>query len=136
MPGRSERLSDTQVELSRRLHYAFADESLLARALTHRSLSSDHYERLEFLGDSILGFIIATELYHRFADLSEGELTRLRASLVKQETLATIARGLALGDALALGGGELKSGGFDRESILADAFEAVVGAIYLDGGID
>src|SRR5205085_10170543 len=118
------------------LEYDFADVSLLERVLTHRSLNQSHYERLEFVGDSILGFAVSTELYGRFPDLAEGELTRLRASLVKEETLARIARALSLGDALALGAGELKSGGFDRDSILADALEAILGAIYLDRGIE
>src|ERR1051325_7090966 len=130
------RASNAQRELCRRLGYDFADATLLERALTHRSLSHEHYERLEFLGDIILGFAVSTELYRRFPDLDEGGLTRLRASLVKEEALARIARGLALGDALALGGGEMKSGGFDRDSILADALEAIFGAIYLDRGIE
>lgn len=128
-------MNRAQTDLCRRLHYTFADPALLARALTHRSRSAENYERLEFLGDSLLGLVIATELYHRFPDLSEGELTRLRASLVKKETLAAIARGLELGECLALGGGEMKSGGFDRDSILADALEAVFGAVYEDGGL-
>jgi ribonuclease-3 len=136
MRGRSDWPSRAQAELCRRLNYTFADTSLLERALTHRSHSGRHYERLEFLGDSILGFAVSTELYDRFPDLPEGDLTRLRASLVKEETLATIGRDLALGDSLALGGGELKSGGFDRDSILADVLEAIFGAIYLDGGIE
>ncbi len=136
MRGRLERLSRAQAELCRRLDYVFTEPALLERALTHRSHSSNHYERLEFLGDSILNFAVSTELYNRFPDLTEGELTRLRASLVKQETLAQTARQLGLGDSLVLGGGELKSGGFDRDSILADALEAVLGAIYLDSGIE
>jgi ribonuclease-3 len=122
-------------ELCQRLGYAFADPALLARALTHRSYGSDHYERLEFLGDSVLSFAVSAELYARFADLAEGELTRLRASLVKQDTLAQVARELAVGESLLLGGGECKSGGFDRDSILADALEAVIGAVFLDGGV-
>jgi ribonuclease-3 len=109
---------------------------LLEKALTHRSKSSKNYERLEFLGDSVLGFLIASELYQRYSDLSEGELTRLRATLVRKETLADIARDVELGNYLRLGGGELKSGGFDRDSILADSLEAVIGAIYVDQGID
>lgn len=123
-------------DLSKRLGYAFRDGALLARALTHRSRSSRNYERLEFLGDSILSFVIADVLYDRFPQLSEGELTRLRATLVRRETLATLARELELGDCLDLGGGELKSGGFDRDSILADALEAIFGAVYKDGGIE
>ena len=123
-------------ELSRRLGFEFADDSILRRALTHRSFSSDNNERLEFLGDSILNLIVSNELYRRFHDLSEGELTRLRALLVREATLADIARSIHLGEFLRLGGGELKSGGFDRDSILADAFEALLGAIYADRGLD
>ncbi|MFL6624188.1 MAG: ribonuclease III [Sulfurifustaceae bacterium] len=136
MPISSHRPNKAQAELCRRLDYDFTDPALLERALTHRSRGANHYERLEFLGDSILNFAVSKELYSRFPDLAEGELTRLRASLVKQETLAQLARELALGDALALGGGELKSGGFDRDSILADALEAIFGAVYLDSNID
>jgi ribonuclease-3 len=129
-------LSSAHNELARRLGYVFRDAALLARALTHRSRSSRNYERLEFLGDSILSFVIADVLYDRFPQLSEGELTRLRATLVRRETLATLARELDLGDCLDLGSGELKSGGFDRDSILADCLEAVFGAVYKDGGIE
>lgn len=129
-------MNNAQKELCEKLHYTFADPSLLARALTHRSRGSENYERLEFLGDSLLSFITSTELYHRFPNLSEGDLTRLRATLVKKETLALLARDLGLGDCLVLGGGELKSGGFDRDSILADALEALLGAVFLDGGIE
>lgn len=131
----SPRLSKAQSELSHRLGYTFTDSALLERALTHRSHSGDHYERLEFLGDSVLNYAISTELYNRFPDLAEGELTRLRASLVKEETLAKMARQLDVGDCLILGGGELKSGGFDRDSILADSLEAIFGAVLIDGGI-
>ena len=129
-------MSSTHNELTKQLGYAFRDGALLARALTHRSHSSRNYERLEFLGDSILSFVIADVLYDRFPQLSEGELTRLRATLVRRETLATLARELDLGDCLELGSGELKSGGFDRDSILADTLEAVFGAVYKDGGIE
>jgi ribonuclease-3 len=129
-------LSGAHHELTKRLGYAFRDSTLLARALTHRSRSSRNYERLEFLGDSILSFIIADVLYDRFPQLSEGELTRLRATLVRRETLAMLARELDLGDCLDLGSGELKSGGFDRDSILADGLEAVFGAVYKDGGLE
>jgi ribonuclease-3 len=118
------------------LNYTFANPALLERALTHRSHSSSNYERLEFLGDSILNLAVSAELYQRFPDLTEGELTRLRASLVKKETLAKMARELALGDSLVLGSGELKSGGFDRDSILADSLEAVFGAVYVDSGVE
>jgi len=129
-------LSVVSKELIKLLGYAFHDETLLARALTHRSHGSQNYERLEFLGDSILSFIIADVLYDRYPQLSEGELTRLRATLVRRETLATLARELDLGNCLELGSGELKSGGFDRDSILADALEAVFGAVYKDGGLE
>jgi ribonuclease-3 len=129
-------LSNARNELTRRLGYSFRDAQLLARALTHRSKGSANYERLEFLGDSILSFVIADALYDRFPRLSEGELTRLRASLVRRETLAGVARELGLGAHLELGGGELKSGGFDRNSILADALEALFGAIYKDSGLE
>jgi len=127
--------SRSHKELFQRLGYAFADPALLERALTHRSYGGDHYERLEFLGDSVLSFAISAELYDRFPELTEGELTRLRASLVKQDTLAQVARRVEIGDSLLLGGGELKSGGFERDSILADALEALIGAVFLDGGV-
>ena len=118
--------------LQKVLGYRFRDPALLETALTHRSASSKNNERLEFLGDSVLGQIISIELYRRFPQAREGELSRLRASLVKGETLAGIAAELELGDCLNLGPGELKSGGFRRASILADAFEALIGAVYLD----
>ena len=127
-------MSTALTELSRRLNYAFIDGALLKRAITHRSKGATNNERLEFLGDSVLNFIIAAELYERFPRLTEGELTRLRARLVKQETLARLARGVKLGECLELGGGEFKSGGHDRDSILADALEAVFGAVFMDGG--
>ncbi len=120
----------------RALGYAFRDPELLDRALTHRSKSANNYERLEFLGDSVLNYVVSNELFKRYPDLSEGELTRLRAALVRKPTLAELARQLELGNHLALGEGELKSGGFDRESILADALEAIFGAVCLDGGIE
>ncbi|MFA5530500.1 MAG: ribonuclease III [Thiohalomonadaceae bacterium] len=122
--------------LSRALGYHFSTPDLLRSALTHRSFGSKHNERLEFLGDAVLSFIVSSELYARFPALDEGRLSRLRASLVKGDTLAELARSLELGDYLQLGSGELKSGGFRRASILADAMEAVIGAVYLDGGID
>ncbi|KAF0165019.1 MAG: ribonuclease III [Rhodocyclaceae bacterium] len=118
------------------LGHGFGRPELLCQALTHRSFGSPHNERLEFLGDSVLNCAIAGYLYRRFAGLKEGELSRLRASLVRQEALADIARGLALGDLLHLGEGELKSGGSRRPSILADALEAIFGAIYVDAGFD
>ncbi len=120
---------------SKRIGYEFSDQSLLEQALTHRSAGSPHNERLEFLGDAILNFVIAEELYRRFETAREGELTRLRASLVKGATLSGLARELDLGAQLRLGSGELKSGGRGRDSILADAFEALIGAIYQDGGM-
>ncbi len=129
-------MSVVLTDLGRRLNYTFNDPALLRRAVTHRSKGADNNERLEFLGDSVLNFIIAAELYERFPRLTEGELTRLRARLVKQETLARQARAVNLGECLELGGGELKSGGHDRDSILADALEAVFGAILTDGGND
>lgn len=118
-----------------RLGYRFVQPELLQRALSHRSVGSDNNERLEFLGDSILSYVISVELFQRFPDVDEGRLSRLRASLVKGDTLAVVARELSLGDYLQLGPGELKSGGFRRGSILADAFEALLGAIYLDADI-
>lgn len=114
--------------------YRFTDGRLLEAALTHRSAGSINYERLEFLGDAILNFIIAEEIYQRFPQAHEGELSRLRASLVKEETLAQLARYLELGQHLILGQGEQKSGGHRRASTLADALEALIGAVYLDGG--
>jgi len=122
--------------LQERLGHRFKDARLLVQALTHRSHSTPHNERLEFLGDGVLNCIVAAELYARFANLREGELSRLRASLVREQRLHELAAGLALGDHLRLGEGELKSGGFRRPSILADALEAVIGAVYLDGGFD
>ncbi len=122
--------------LQEQLGYRFGDAQLLQQALTHRSHSTPHNERLEFLGDGVLNCVIAAELYARFAALDEGELSRLRASLVREQRLHEIAAGLALGDYLRLGEGELKSGGFRRPSILADALEALIGAVFRDGGFD
>lgn len=121
-------------KLLRRIGYNFQDASLLRLALTHRSVSNTNNERLEFLGDAILGFLIAEELYRRFPMAAEGEMSRLRASLVKGQTLAMIATELELGEFMLLGSGELKSGGFRRDSILACTLEALIGAVYLDGG--
>jgi len=118
------------------LGYRFRDPSLADLALTHRSIGKPNNERLEFLGDAFLGAIVAEMLYEVHPNASEGELSRLRAQLVNGQALATIARELELGDRLRLGPGELKSGGFRRESILADAFEAMIAAVYLDGGFD
>ncbi len=129
-------MSETFTRLERSLDYIFNNKTLLLTALTHRSVGQDNNERLEYLGDALLGLIIAEAVYKQFPDASEGELTRLRASLVKGETLATLARKLELGQYLKLGGGELKSGGWRRDSILANTFEAIIGAIYLDVGLD
>lgn len=113
--------------------YQFRQKNLLEQALTHRSYSRQlNNERLEFLGDSILNLIISNHIYERFSAADEGDLSRIRASLVKEETLALVARQINLGDFIHLGGGELKSGGFRRASILSDALEALIGAIYLD----
>lgn len=113
--------------------YRFKQQELLQQALTHRSFSrSGSNERLEFLGDSVLNLVITRHIYRRFDNADEGELSRIRASLVKQSTLAKVARAIDLGGAVNLGGGELKSGGYRRASILADALEAVVGAVFLD----
>jgi ribonuclease-3 len=120
----------------RKLGYKFRNQNLLIAALTHRSVRGPNNERLEFLGDSLLNFIIAAELYTLFDKAKEGELSRFRAILVKGETLAAIAQEFQIGDYLRLGPGELKSGGFTRKSILADAFEAIIGAIFLDSGFD
>lgn len=123
--------------LCRRIGYTFKDFSLLELAMTHRSVSgSRNNERLEFLGDSILNFIIAGELYSRYPHLKEGKLSRSRAQLVKGETLAALSREYNVGECLVLGSGELKSGGFRRDSILSDAFEALIGAIYLDSNLE
>ena len=118
--------------LTRQLEYTFANASLLEEALTHRSVGSHNNERLEFLGDGILNFVIADELFHKNPEMREGDLSRLRASLVNGEMLAEIARDLNLGDFLKLGAGELKSGGFRRSSILADTVESILGAVYCD----
>lgn len=120
------------IKVSELFDYVFKDESLLNLALTHRSMGSKNNERLEFLGDSILGMVISSELFTRFPAEKEGVLTRLRSSLVKGETLSEIAAELNLGEFIKLGSGELKSGGFRRASTLADAVEAIIGAIYLD----
>jgi ribonuclease-3 len=122
--------------LQTRLGYTFRDAGLLQQALTHRSHSSLHNERLEFLGDSILNCVVASILYERFSHLDEGDLSRLRANLVKQQSLYEIAQKLELSQFLRLGEGELKSGGFRRPSILADTLEALLGAIFLDAGFD
>jgi ribonuclease-3 len=120
----------------RAIGHVFGDPDLLVRALTHRSFAAAHNERLEFLGDSVLNCAVALELYRKFPGLTEGELSRLRASLVSQPSLAAVARAHDIGVHLKLGEGELRSGGAQRPSILADALEAVVGAAFLDGGFD
>ncbi len=122
--------------LEQAIGYAFSDTTLLQTALTHRSHSSPHNERLEFLGDSILNCVVARLLYDRFPEVPEGDLTRLRANLVRQDSLHQLAISLTLGSFLRLGEGELKSGGAQRPSILADALEALFGAVWLDAGFD
>lgn len=129
-------MSASLARLERQLGYTFKDQDLMVLALTHRSFAGRNNERLEFLGDAILNFVAGEVLFDRFPLAREGQLSRLRARLVKGETLAILARGFDLGDYLRLGSGELKSGGFRRESILADALEALIGAIYLDAGMD
>lgn len=129
-------MTAAQERLTQSLGYAFRDPALLEQALTHRSAGGEHNERLEYLGDAALGLVIAEALFQRLPDADEGALSRIRASLVKRETLAMLARELELGDYLRLGSGELKSGGYRRDSILADGLEAVFGAIYLDGGFE
>lgn len=122
--------------IERAIGYVFGSRSILDQALTHRSFGASHNERLEFLGDSVLNCVIAQALYERFSEVREGDLSRLRANLVRQETLAEIAQRLGLGGQLRLGEGELKSGGFRRPSILADALEALFGAVFVDGGFE
>ena len=129
-----EEMNDSLSGFEQTLGYTFVNKSLLTTALSHRSLGQDNNERLEYLGDALLGFIIAETLYQRYPDANEGDLTRLRASLVKGETLGRVARELQLGNHVLLGGGELKSGGWRRTSILANTLEAIIGAIYLDAG--
>ncbi len=121
---------------SSQLNYEFSDPALLTAALTHRSAGSRNNERLEFLGDGALNFVIASEIYQLRPDYNEGQLSRLRATLVRGTTLAEIARDIGVGDHLKLGSGELKSGGFKRSSILADSIEALIGAVFIDGGYE
>jgi len=123
-------LSNLQI----RLGYAFRDRALLLQATTHRSFSADHNERLEFLGDSVLNLAVAHLLYAQLSQLPEGDLSRVRANLVKQDTLQDLALQIGLPEVIRLGEGELRSGGRKRPSILADALEALIGAVYLDGG--
>ncbi|MFM1956553.1 MAG: RNase [Pseudomonadota bacterium] len=120
--------------LERLIGHDFSNKALLTQALTHRSFGSTNNERLEFLGDGVLNFIVASQLYLKFPKLDEGDLSRLRAHLVKEPTLGEIALTLNIGDALKLGEGELKSGGWRRPSVLADALEAMIGAVFLDAG--
>ena len=122
--------------LLKKLEYSFNNIELLNEALTHRSYAAINNERLEFLGDGILNFVIADELFKQYPDVQEGDLSRLRANLVNKESLAVIANQLKLGDVIRLGSGELKSGGFRRPSILADAVESILGAVYCDGGFE
>jgi len=122
--------------LQKKIDAKFDDHALLEQALTHRSIGRSNNERLEFLGDSILGFVVADEIYTRFPDVDEGIMSRLRAHLVNRDSLAAIAKKLKLSDELVLGQGEMKSGGKHRASILSDAVEALIGAIYKDKGLD
>src|SRR5450759_3867507 len=122
------------IALQRRLQHEFSNADLLTRSLTHRSFSCEHNERLEFLGDSVLGLAVADLLYARLSALPEGDLSRVRANLVKQDTLHHLAVELGLPEVIRLGEGEMRSGGQKRPSILADALEAVIGAVYLDAG--
>lgn len=128
-------MTDSRLDtLQRRIGHRFADVRLLTRALTHRSFGADHNERLEFLGDAVLGQAISSMLYERFEESSEGDLTRVRAHLVREESLHRVALQLSLPEVIRLGEGEARGGGAQRTSILADAFEALVGAAFLDGG--
>jgi ribonuclease-3 len=134
--GRDGDAPEGLAELERSLGHRFRDPELVRQALTHRSHGTPHNERLEFLGDSLLNCAVATLLYERFPRLPEGDLSRLRAALVNQVSLSAVAAALGLGERLRLGEGELKSGGFRRPSILADALEALLGAVYLDAGFE
>jgi ribonuclease-3 len=127
-------VNDGLIALQRRLQHEFSDPSLLSRAVTHRSFSSDHNERLEFLGDSVLSLAVSDLLYARLSELPEGDLSRVRANLVKQDTLHQLSVELGLPEVIRLGEGEVRSGGQKRPSILADALEALIGAVYLDAG--
>ena len=129
-------MSELLSNLEKAIDYKFKDETLLDIALTHRSIGQGNNERLEYLGDAALGFIIADEIFRKFPQATEGELTRLRALLVKGETLAMLGRELNLGDYIKLGPGERKSGGWRRDSILANTLEALIGAVYLDADVE
>lgn len=138
-PKKDTNLSSSHIsikKLCKKLGYTFNNVALITEAITHRSKHTINNERLEFLGDSILGYVISSELFRCFPDSTEGELTRGRAMLVKGETLAELALDMELGEFLQLGPGELKSGGYRRKSILSDAMEAIIGAIYIDGGLE
>jgi ribonuclease III len=130
----TERLTDGLTSLQARLQHEFSNPALLGRAITHRSFSADHNERLEFLGDGVLNLVVADFLFAQLSDLPEGDLSRIRANLVKQDTLHNLSVELGLPDVIRLGEGEVRSGGHKRPSILADALEAVIGAVYLDAG--
>ena len=133
---------ESPAELAQRLHLKFKDLLLLSRALTHRSFLNEHTEaledneRLEYLGDAVLDFIVGVWLYHNYPEMAEGDLTRMRSALVHTEQLAVFARKVKLGDAMRLGRGEVQAGGRNRSALLCDTFEAVVGALYLDSGVD
>lgn len=133
---------ESPAELAQRLHLNFKDLLLLSRALTHRSFLNEHTEaledneRLEYLGDAVLDFIVGVWLYHNYPEMAEGDLTRMRSALVHTEQLAVFARKVKLGDAMRLGRGEVQAGGRNRSALLCDTFEAVVGALYLDSGVD
>ena len=129
-------MNEALADLQKRLQHEFANPKLLSQALTHRSFSADHNERLEFLGDSVLSLAVSELLYTRLSALPEGDLSRVRANLVKQDTLHQLSVELGLADVILLGEGEMRSGGQKRPSILADALEAVIGAVYLDGGFE
>lgn len=128
--------TDALSRLAQQLGYAFRDTGLLRQALTHRSAGGANNERLEFLGDGVLNFVIASELFNRYPDMNEGDLSRLRASLVNKDSLAMIAHDLGLGDFIVLGAGEMKSGGKRRASINADAVESILGAVFCDSDFD
>jgi ribonuclease-3 len=129
-------MSERSSKLEKAINYKFEDETLLDNALTHRSVGRGNNERLEYLGDAALGFIIADAIFKKFPQATEGELTRLRALLVRGETLAKLGRKLKLGDYIKLGPGEMKSGGWRRDSILANTLEAIIGAVFLDANIE
>jgi ribonuclease III len=129
-------LDSQHAALQQRIQHSFSNPKLLAQALTHRSFSADHNERLEFLGDSVLNLAVSGMLYQALESLPEGELSRVRANLVKQDTLHQLALDLGLSGLIRLGEGELRSGGMKRPSILADALEALIGAVYMDAGFD